>query len=740
MRVFSRLLGGGHTPDLAGSRWRLAGQSMLALLFVLVATVLVGFDSLSPSQEAVTLAVGQVASQDIRAPFSTTYESDVLTAQRRQVAMDSVRPIYDPPDPSIARQQIQLARQILDYIADVRADEFATPEMLHADIAAIPALSLTDEQIEAILATDSQRWNEIDQQIISVLERVMRGEIREDTLRNIKLNIPNLVSVRFREDEVALISAIVEDLIQVNTFYNEERTRQARAAAAEAIQPEIRAFEQGQIVVRAGSVVSDADMEALAQLGLLQSEDRRFQELVGVFLACFVILLMFLLYTQRFHPDIFQDVRMMMVLGGVFLVTLLGARLAGPDRVVQPYVFPNATLGLIYTALVGPQIAIVGMVGLAVAVGLMVSNSFALMTMILLGSVVGVLSLRNTERFNSYFVSGSLIGLVNAGVVVAFYLDGYPADPLGAVTLVAAGTINGFLAGVMALAGLYVLSSILNIPTSIRLMELTQPSQPLLQQLLREAPGTYQHSLQVANLAELAAERIGANALLTRVGALYHDVGKIKAPHFFIENQADGVNPHDGLDDPYKSARIIIDHVIDGDALAREFRLPQRIRDFIREHHGTTLPMYFFRRAVSLAGGDEDAVDAALFRYPGPRPRSRETAILMLADSCESAVRARRPRNKQEIADTVKAIFEARMQEDQLLDCNLSLKELGEIQRVFVESLQGIFHPRIAYPAAESAPTTPADAGTDRSPDVADPPDTASAPPEVRSTSQVTRP
>ncbi len=718
-RFYPYSQGAGRSHSVSGSALVLRG--LLAIVFVTLATVIVGYDALVAGQQALTLQVGQVAPQDILAPFSISYESEVLTQQRIQVAMNSVRDIYDPPDPSVARQQVQLARQVLDYIADVRADEFATPEMLIADLRAIDTLTLTEEAAAAILAFEPERWNEIDEQVISVLERVMRTEIRDDTLRSTKQNLPNLVSVRFREDEVALISLIVEGLIRTNTFYNEERTRQAKQAAAEAVAPEVRSFERGQIVVRAGSLVTEADMEALTQLGLLQRPpDRRLQDLLGVLLASLLVLLVFGLYLNRFHPLLFADSTILSLVGGLFLLTLLGMRLAGPDRVVQPYLVPTAAMGLMIAALAGPSVAVAGTVGLAVMIGFMVNSPFALAIMTLLGGLTGILTLANTERLNSYFVSGLLVGLMNAAVVLVFYLDGYPTDSLGALTLVTAGIVNGLLSGVLALMGLYVISSVFNIPTSLRLLELTQPSQKLLQRLLREAPGTYQHSLQVANLAELAAERIGANAMLTRVGALYHDVGKMKAPHFFIENQVDGINPHEGLNDPYRSARIIIDHVFEGDDLAREYGLPARVRDFIREHHGTTRPMYFYQLAVEQADGDENAVDRSRFTYPGPRPRSRETAILMLADSCESTIRARRPKNKQEIADIVRYIFDIRVAEGQLDDSDLSLSDLSKIQLVFVESLQGVFHPRIAYaggplaPAMSSLPAAVDESGTNR--------------------------
>ncbi|MFC1959216.1 HD family phosphohydrolase [Chloroflexota bacterium] len=686
---------------------------LLVLLFLGAATLLVGFEVLGSSDSLFTLSVGQVVPEDIRAPTSISYESEVLTDQRQEVAVNSVRDIYDPPDPSIARRQVQLARQILDFVADVRADEYASVEELRSDILAIITLTLGDEEIDALLGVSPERWQEVDQQVITVLERVMSTEIRDDTLRNTRQNIPNLVSVRFREDESDLITSIVGDLIETNTFFNEERTQEAKAAAADAVSPEIRSIRQGELVIPGGSIVTHAEMEALTKLGLLQPTDQRVEILLSSLLLNLLLLLMFGLYVNRFFPYIFIDEPLMILLGGIFLIILAGARVAVPDRVVQPFLYSTAALGLLYSTLAGPQIAIMGMIAIAILVGVMSDGLFVLVTMILVGGVIGIVTLRNTERLNSYFVSGVLIGLANAGVVMVFYLTGFPADAVGAVTLIGAGILNGILAGVLTLAGLYLISNLFNLPTSLRLIELTQPGQKLLQRLLREAPGTYQHSLQVANLAELAAIRIGANATLARVGALYHDVGKMHAPHFFIENQADGINPHDNLNDPYKSALIIIDHVIEGEKMARRYRLPPRLRDFIVEHHGLTAPMYFYNKAVEQAGGDKDAVDITLFTYPGPRPQSRETAIMMLADSCESAVRARRPRQKQDVEDTVEYIFELRMRDHQLDDSGLTLRDLSEIKQVFVETLQGVFHPRIAY-AKEVLQLTALDVETNR--------------------------
>jgi putative nucleotidyltransferase with HDIG domain len=229
-------------------------------------------------------------------------------------------------------------------------------------------------------------------------------------------------------------------------------------------------------------------------------------------------------------------------------------------------------------------------------------------------------------------------------------------------------------------------------------MEISRPDHPLLQMILRNAPGTYQHSLQVANLAEQAAERIGADPLLTRVGALYHDVGKALDPAFFIENQMPGsVNPHDRLD-PHSSAHMILRHVLNGLELARKHKLPSRIQDFIVEHHGTMITYYQLVKAIDAVGGDKELVEIERFRYPGPRPRSRETAILMLADGCEARVRAEHPKDESELRSLIKSVIDNRIATGQLDETNLTLRNLNAIVDSFTTTLKGVYHPRIQYP------------------------------------------
>ncbi|MDP2954037.1 MAG: HDIG domain-containing protein, partial [Chloroflexota bacterium] len=250
----------------------------------------------------------------------------------------------------------------------------------------------------------------------------------------------------------------------------------------------------------------------------------------------------------------------------------------------------------------------------------------------------------------------------------------------------------------------FLLGNIFGISTAFQLLDLAQPTQPLLKELLLSAPGTYHHSIIVGNLAETAAQSIGANPLLARVGAYYHDIGKSKRPWFFGENQLDGVNIHDNLP-PETSADIIISHVREGLTLARQHRLPGIIRDYIAQHHGTFLTLPFYRQALKDKSAQD--VDAQDFRYPGPKPQTREAAILMLADTCEAAVRSIHPHSPQELAQLIDKLIQDRLVDGQLDQCELRLRDLAAIKEAFASTLQGMFHSRVAYPEAEPAPSAP---------------------------------
>jgi putative nucleotidyltransferase with HDIG domain len=285
------------------------------------------------------------------------------------------------------------------------------------------------------------------------------------------------------------------------------------------------------------------------------------------------------------------------------------------------------------------------------------------------------------------------VAVANLATLLIFRLLVRQED-LSGLTLVGLDAFGGgAFTGLIALGSQFVLGKAAGITTALELIDLSRPTHPLLQKILREAPGTYHHSLIISNLAEHAAQLVGADALLCRVGAYYHDVGKTLNPQFFVENQFDGVNPHNTID-PRLSAKILHEHVTEGDRLARKYGVSRRVRDFVLQHHGTTLPVYFYEKAQAPG----TPIDESEFRYPGPRPQTRESAIMMLADGVEATTRAERPSNTQEIRAIIDRIIEMRIREGQLDNSEITLRDLEQIRIAFLEVLQGLYHPRVKYP------------------------------------------
>jgi putative nucleotidyltransferase with HDIG domain len=354
---------------------------------------------------------------------------------------------------------------------------------------------------------------------------------------------------------------------------------------------------------------------------------------------------------------------------------------------------------MLLTVLAGPNLAITVAVAMGALVGYIGGSSLELTIYTAMGGLVAAIALGRGERVDMFFWAGLASALANIGILLIFRVVNPATDLVGLAQLTAASLINGGISAALTLMIFFAIGGLFDITTSLQLVELSRPDHPLLRFILRNAPGTYQHSLQIANLAEQAAERIGANAMLVRVGALYHDCGKALHPRYFIENQLDQTNVHESLD-PATSAHVIIRHVTDGMEMARKHRLPSRIKDFIAEHHGTMMTMYQYRRALEAAGGDTTKVDEARFQYPGPRPRSRETALLMLADGCEAKTRSDRPRTEEDIDRIVKTVLDDRLAKNQLEDTDLTLRDLQAIRESFVNTLRGVFHPRVQYPEA----------------------------------------
>jgi putative nucleotidyltransferase with HDIG domain len=437
--------------------------------------------------------------------------------------------------------------------------------------------------------------------------------------------------------------------------------------------------------------------------------------------VAFIVLIMWVasLYLGRPESPSFAQPRRLWLLPPLLLALVAGATLSltSADWLL-PYLFPVPAFSIVLAVAIGAPLSIVATVLAGLAMGYADNASLALTTYVVIGGLVGVLSLEWAERKYGLLWSGVYVALSNVVVVLIFSLSGGDSGSLGLARLLAVGIANGILSAGLASIGFFMADVLLGHTSSLQLLELAQPSQPALRDLLQRAPGTYHHSLMVSSLAEQAAEQVGADALLVRVGALYHDIGKMLQPEYFIENQQPGSNGHDQLD-PRNSAQIIVGHVKKGLDLARKYGLPREVHAFIAEHHGTTLVRFFYHKAVEQAG-DPAQVDEADFRYPGPRPGSKETALLMLADGCEAAVRAENPDSVEATTKIVEGILMDRLNSGELDESGLTVRELNVTRDTFIRMFQGALHHRVKYPKEEkedapqpeepaaAAPPTPA--------------------------------
>jgi putative nucleotidyltransferase with HDIG domain len=679
---------------------RIWESAQLWIIFALglVGTVFALSVSSLENGSSVALQSGDVPAQDVLAPHELSYKSDVLTDQARTAAEQAVAEIFDPPDTGIARLQLEHLTTALDFISAVRADEFASREERLRDILSLEDLQLENQEARALLDLPDSRWEAVRLESLSVLEQVMRGEIREDRVGDASRGIRTLISFGMAEEQAQLVEELVAAFVVANALFNEEETSLARQQAREAIAPVTRSFAPGQTIVARGDPVTELDIEALEAFDLLEPANR-FQELASLTLLVTVLGSAVALFAYRVNPEMLENVRISWVTSALFVIASLGLGYAVSGESVLPYFFPAATLPMLLAVLVGPGMGVMSAMVLGAFAGYLGVQGLEIALYFMLSGALGALAIGRAERLGIFAWSGLVASLAALAVVLIFRVPDPAVDTLEKARVVGGALVTGILSAGLAFGVLLLIGSTLRITTNIQLIELSRPDHPLLQLLLRAAPGTYQHTLQVANLAEQAVRAIGANALLTRVGCLYHDVGKTERPQFFIENQLSGQNIHEQMD-PATSASMIIAHVTDGLELARKHRLPRVVSDFIPEHHGTMRTDYQYHQALKAAGDDPDSVDPRDFTYPGPRPRSKETAVLMLADGVEAKIRADMPEDEVSLDEAVAWVIEDRLSKKQLARTDLTLKNLDTIRRSFVKTLRSIYHPRIRYPAA----------------------------------------
>ncbi len=661
-----------------------------AVLVILLSLIL----ALELLPQSLGLSEGVVSSANVAAPRRVEYTSELLTAEARDQAESDVVPIYEPADPELRRAQGLAMSEALNYVAALRR---ATTLEMEAKISLAErreGLELPRTVLRESLSLDDEAWTPVSEEIPLVLDEVMRQDIRPAELVQVRRQIPGYISLALNEEQASVVEGWVAGFLVPNSFLNEEATNRARSEARDAVEPVRVVIAQGEVVVRAGDRVTPLAWEKLGVLGLRQASAEG-RQVAGWVLFAAILTATLIFYVYRLRPALWDDRKQIIVLTLLVVAFALAAKLMVPGRELLRYVYPLAAAPMLLAALLHIELGLTVAALLALMVGVLDGVSVELATYGFLGGAVASLAVHRMERLNAFLRAGVGLFLVNVAVLTLFGLLEEESSLFQFFTFVGLGFGNAFLATSLALGAVFLVSQLLGITTPLQMMDLSRPTHPLLRELLLKAPGTYHHSLLLGNMAEQAAEAIGANSFLARVGAYYHDVGKLANPYYFVENQEEGVNPHDRMD-PWESAKLVTAHVRDGLDLARKYGLPPAIRDFIPEHHGTARATYFYRKAQEQTGDGE--VEEAEFRYPGPRPRSRETAILMLADGVEASVRSAAPLGEEEIRRIVKRIIDARLADGQLDNSDLTLSDLTRIRRVFTEVLEGAFHPRIPYP------------------------------------------
>ncbi len=677
------------------------GRAALAravLIALMLAAALFGVLSFSFTPGQISLEVNDVARQEIRAPTTLTFTSQSQTEAARNAAAATVEKVYEPiGDPAAIRmQQLREFDSAVDEVSRVLASRDArrlTAEKLKSDLnAALPDRS--DAQIVLIAALPLQTWKALTAEARSVLDSVLVGEIRAEAVSDVRQRVRQAISTDLAANQRELAGDLAAGYVRENSQYSESATQAAEQQARNRVAPVEVTVIGGTAVVREGDPITVQTLEALEALGLTRPR-ASFARSAGLGVIAVLVSALLVAFLWRFQPAVWYRNRSLLL----FLMALVASAVAmrvGADRTLWTYVVPTSAavllVGILLEGGAGAALAVV----LAVLAGVMNADGLEPAVFVLAGGLASLVAIVRAERLNGFVRAGASLALTNIGVVIAFSLLAQ-RDAAAIAQLAGAAVVNAGLSVFLAVGSFAMLGHLFGIMTVFQLLELANPSNRLLRRLLLETPGTYHHSVMVGNLAERAAETIGADPLLARVAAYYHDIGKMKNPLAFIENQAGSRNVHDDLS-AETSARIIAGHVRDGIDLAYEHGLPVQITGFIPQHHGTSLMSYFWDRALQDVGGNEELIDQAVFRYPGPKPQSREAAILMLSDGVEASVRSLDEKDERSIRSMVDRIVDARLEDGQLDDADLTLKNIAQIKEAFVQQLLGMYHQRIKYP------------------------------------------
>ena len=520
----------------------------------------------------------------------------------------------------------------------------------------------------------------------------------------------DLLSSTFGKEMTPVILRIAEHFLKPNLTFNKDETEERKTKAREKVKPVYFQLKRGEVIVRGGERVQEEHLFKIKALKKAQERTHILSLLIGLVLLTFLVLASLYQFSKNIRKIILSQKDLLLfstsLIGIIALLKLfqlitdvLGGEFFSIPSSSYSYLFPIATGAMLIRIVINSEVAIVFAILSSYFSATLMGNQLFYFIFTFVGSLIGAHKVARCEQRSILIKAGLTVGGFNTLLIISYYL--ISGNPFKMVLLsdLIMGFLGGLLASVLVLGIVPIIESLFGYTTDIKLLELANMDNPILKDVILQAPGTYHHSIIVGSLVEAAAKSIAANPLLAKVSAYYHDIGKLKKPLYFIENAGGIENKHDHLT-PSMSSLILISHVKDGVELARESHLGQRIAHIIQQHHGTTLIAYFYQKAKEKENAETESLDEKDFRYPGPKPQTKEAGIVMLADAVEAASRTLSDPTPSRIKNLVRRITNSIFLDEQLEECELTLKDLQKIEESFSRILTAIFHQRIDYPAS----------------------------------------
>ena len=701
--------------------WLQSTSAKCVLIYAVGTLLLLAMFCASCAPQRYSLSVGSISHQTITA--TKDIEDTVTTEARRKEAAAKVEPTYHfqegtteevLSDLDATFRELRVVQQYGLTLRSESSDEaatatnlttFTTEEVDYA-LAQVTLVTLTRYQATVLLRASTENFDTMVSTVRLAVESALNTTIREGQVSQSISTIRQIAGYRVETSLMQnIVPVVLNHCIRPNMVIDQELTAQAQEEAAAQVEPVV--YLQGQNIIREGEVAQANQVAMLEALGLLDTAqvdwDIYLGALLVVLLAMTVMCLLLLILSREVLSDVCKTSVIMVVLvlcEGLCVIAV---------KLFNVYLAPVVLAAMLLTTLLNARVGLAAAFTMALLVsGLSAgsSNTYSsemvhLMMSGIVSGVVVVRFLKDKPQRVRMVIAGVIAAAVNMLVILSVGLM-TSSDLSSAVDNAVWSVAGGILSGLIAVGFQPVFEAAFNLATPSKLLELANPNQPLLRRLLLEAPGTYHHAIIVANLAEAAAEKIGANPLLARTGAYFHDIGKLKRPLYFKENQM-GENPHDRTD-PYVSAAIVTAHTHDGLLLAQKYHLPREIQTIIMEHHGDTPVMFFYHKALQMADGKP--IDISDFRYDGQRPTTKESAVIMLADTVEAAVRSIPDPTPKAIEQFIERLVRGKLEDGQLSNSPLTLRDIDAICEAFCKVLNGVFHERIEYPTV-NVPSRP---------------------------------